>query len=132
MSLNFLSLLESLLKTKDAEIEKYKKYLSKAKKVSSWVIQLMWSFLISTFMQIIEGFGEKRTDTAVDSAEVQLLRVQVQERDRQLEKLEVCNVPYSVFYMYSTRLKCTCSCKMLWICNVLFNSHVCCLFAEGI
>ena len=85
MSLNFLSLLESLLKTKDAEIEKYKKYLSKAKKVSSWVIQLMWSFLISTFMQIIEGFGEKRTDTAVDSAEVQLLRVQVQERDRQRE-----------------------------------------------
>ena len=43
----------------------------------------------SVIWQIIEGFGEKRTDTAVDSAEVQQLRIQLQERDRQLEKLEV-------------------------------------------
>ena len=40
-------------------------------------------------VQIIEGFGDKRSDTAVDSAEVQQLRVQLHERDRQLEKLEV-------------------------------------------
>uniref|UniRef100_A0A1X7U8P2 Hook C-terminal domain-containing protein n=1 Tax=Amphimedon queenslandica TaxID=400682 RepID=A0A1X7U8P2_AMPQE len=60
--------IKSQIKAKDVEIEKLKKYLNKAKK-------------------IIEGFGDKK-DVAADSAEVQQLKGFLQERDREIERME--------------------------------------------
>jgi chromosome segregation ATPase len=61
--------LRAQMKAKDAEIEKLKKYLNKAKK-------------------IIESFGEKKSDPAAESAQVQQLSNRLVQRDREVEKLE--------------------------------------------
>jgi uncharacterized coiled-coil DUF342 family protein len=63
------SSLEEVRKVKDAEIEKYKKYLNKAKK-------------------IIEGFGEGKSRAAEDSLEIQALRSQLKEKDKTIERIE--------------------------------------------
>ena len=40
-------------------------------------------------MQIIESFGDKRPDAAIESAEIQQLKSLLQEREKEIEKLEV-------------------------------------------
>jgi len=64
-----ISTLEETKKSKEAEIEKYKKYLNKAKK-------------------IIESFGGNKTSPD-DSVEVQSLRTTLKEREKAYDKLEV-------------------------------------------
>ena len=39
--------------------------------------------------QIIESFGEKKTDAAADSAEIQQLRAMVKEKEREADRIAV-------------------------------------------
>ena len=39
--------------------------------------------------QIIEGFGDRRPDTAMESAEIKQLKSLLQEREKEIERLEV-------------------------------------------
>lgn len=64
-----ISTLEEAKKSKDVEIEKYKKYLNKAKK-------------------IIENFGGNKGQSADDSMEIQTLRNSLKEREKAYERLE--------------------------------------------
>lgn len=64
-----ISSLEDVKKQKDAEIDKYKKYLNKAKK-------------------IIESIGEGKSKAGEDGLEVQRLKLQLKERERASEKVE--------------------------------------------
>eukprot|EP00731_Ephydatia_muelleri_P018348 Em0011g388a len=67
-----LANVEVMKQTRDAEIEKYKKYLNKAK-------------------TIIEGFGDKSKSSVDNSAEMQNLKTQLIDRERQIEKLQKAN-----------------------------------------
>ena len=48
--------------------------------------------LMLIIKQIIESFGDKKSDVAADSAEVQQLKGFLQERDREIERMEVLNI----------------------------------------
>lgn len=67
-----LASVEVMKQSRDAEIEKYKKYLNKAK-------------------TIIEGFGDKSKSSADSTVEVQNLKTQLIDRERQIEKLQKAN-----------------------------------------
>lgn len=81
-------IIDEQLQAKDNELEKYKKYLNKAKKVCVCVWCCQGIIIIIT--QIIEGFGDRKVDPAVESAEIQQLRSLLQEREKEIERLEVC------------------------------------------
>ena len=51
------------------------------------IFNLIRFYLI--FLKIIESFGDKKSDVAADSAEVQQLKGFLQERDREIERMEV-------------------------------------------
>ncbi len=65
-----ISSLEEAKKSKEAEIEKYKKYLNKAKK-------------------IIESFGGNKGQSSDDNVEVQSLKSTLKEKEKAYERLEV-------------------------------------------
>ena len=65
-----MTTLEEVRKAKDLEIEKYKKYLNKAKK-------------------IIENIGDGKSQAGgADSLELQNLKTLLKEKDKQIEQLE--------------------------------------------